>query len=407
VYAGSTGSTILPHVEGVVNIASVSWGDHLAFGEGDGRLDTPERLARRLRAWRTDLDAEVLHWRVMRTRIPGRFFAARGYRHPSLTAARRLDWDDVIDVPRLSAEAGLEPWLYVSLFDEGWPLAPARRRAVSYHNEMHGRHVAWQSDLTRTHPDWIVTDRAGRRRQWGVVSLAYPEARQAFITRWMDVVRPTAFAGIFVCLRSQSRPADHGDQFGFNAPAREDYRRLTGHGVEAPAFDPVAWRSLLGSYLTQLLVELRASLAALGRPVRLGVGAPRGDILGPPLGNATLHWRAWVRDGLVDQLVVDQRSWQCPSMWHQLWPMHRGRGYLPGAREETLPPLLDHLASVYAPLLGRTETRLFVARQWHSRDAERERDIARVPGVRGLAFSTFRHDNPAAVARGDWHAGRI
>jgi hypothetical protein len=223
----------------------------------------------------------------------------------------------------------------------------------------------------------------------------------------VDLLRPTGFAGVFVCLRSQSRPADHADQFGFNAPAREDYRRLTGHGVEAPAFDPVIWRSLLGSYLTQLLVELRAALAALGRPVHLGIGAPRGDILGPPLGNTTLHWRTWVRDRLVDQLVIDQRSWQCPSMWHQLWPMHRGRGYLPGAREETLPPLLDQLASEYGPRVDRGETRLFVARQWHARDVERERAIAGVPGVHGLAFSTFRHDNPAAVARGDWHAGRI
>lgn len=27
------------------NVVSVSWGDHLDFGEGDGRLDTPEKLA--------------------------------------------------------------------------------------------------------------------------------------------------------------------------------------------------------------------------------------------------------------------------------------------------------------------------------------------------------------------------
>ncbi|HEU5257636.1 MAG TPA: hypothetical protein VFU28_16695 [Vicinamibacterales bacterium] len=26
---------------------------------------------------------------------------------------------------------------------------------------------------------------------------------------------------------------------------------------------------------------------------RLGVGVARGDVLGPPLGNTTLHWRDW------------------------------------------------------------------------------------------------------------------
>ena len=94
-----------------MNIASVSWGDHLSFGEGDGRLDTPDAVARRMDAWRTGLGAGALHWRMMRTRIPGRFFAARGYRHPSQAAAERATWDDFDVVPRLAADAGLEPWL--------------------------------------------------------------------------------------------------------------------------------------------------------------------------------------------------------------------------------------------------------------------------------------------------------
>jgi hypothetical protein len=34
------------------NIVSVSWGDHLTFGEGDGRLATVEDLQRRMeRFW--------------------------------------------------------------------------------------------------------------------------------------------------------------------------------------------------------------------------------------------------------------------------------------------------------------------------------------------------------------------
>jgi hypothetical protein len=65
------------------NIVSVSWPDHLSFGEGDGLLDTPERVARRMGAWREELGASALHWRLMRARIPGRFSAARGYRHTS------------------------------------------------------------------------------------------------------------------------------------------------------------------------------------------------------------------------------------------------------------------------------------------------------------------------------------
>lgn len=389
-----------------MNIVSVSWGDHLTFGEGDGRLDTPERLARRMRAWRDEIGAGAIHWRLLRARIPGRFSAARGYRHPSLTAARAIAWDDFSSVPDLAHDAGLEAWLYVSLFDEGWPLPSPRVRAVSYHNAMHWQHVAWQSELTRAHHEWLVVDRSGRHRQWGVVSCAYPQARRAFIERWLGLLAPTRFDGLFVCLRSQSRPADHADQFGYNAPLRRAFRDRYGIDPVKDDYDPQAWRDTCGEYLTTLLVELRDALAARGR--RVGIGVARGDVLGPPLGNATLHWREWVRHGLVDQLVIDQNSSQCPSMWHRLWPMHSGAGYLQNYVDGTgLPPLAEHLRHGYAPVVDGTSTRLYVARQWHERSARTERELRAFPDVTGLVFSSFRHDNPASVARGNWMAGRV
>lgn len=389
-----------------MNIVSVSWSDHLSFGERDGRLDTPERVERRMRAWREELGAGALHWRILRTRIPGRFYAGRGYRHPSLTAAERITWDDFERVPALAHAAGLEPWLYVSVFDEGWPLAPARERAKSHHNPMHGQHVAWQSDMTRTHPEWIVVDRSGRRRQRGVVSLAYPEARRAFIERWARLIAPTRFDGLFVCLRSQSKPAVHGDAFGFNERVRDDLRARDGIDiVQDDDFDRQRWRDRLGQYITLLLEELRDALARDGR--RLGVGAPRGDVLGPPFGNTTLWWRDWVRRGIIDDLVVDQNSSRCPSMWHELWRMHQGGRYLPSRDGRAVPPLEEQLRTDYGPEVAARNTRLFVARQWCERDDEAERALLDIPGVTGLVYSSFRYDNPAPVQRDDWQAGRI
>jgi hypothetical protein len=389
-----------------VNIVSVSWADHLSFGEGDGRLDTPETIARRVPRWRDELGAGALHWRMLRSRIPGRFFAARGYRHPSSTANSGIAWDDFEHVPAIAHASALEAWLYVSLFDEGWPLAPARVRARSYHNAMHAQHVSWQSELTRTHPEWLVVDRAGRRKQHGVVSLAYPAARQAFIDRWTTLIGPTRFDGIFVCLRSQSRPADQADQFGFNEPARKAFLERHGVDITRDDFDRQSWRDLLGEYLTTFVAELRE---ALGKDRRqLGIGVARGDVLGPPLGNTTVDWRSWIRRRLVDHLVVDQSSSQCPSMWHQLWPMHRGTGYIQNYLDGSgLEDLTRHLRCVYGPEVEGTGTRLFVARQWRERSAERERELTSIPGVSGLVFSSFRHDNPAAIARGDWTAGRV
>jgi hypothetical protein len=58
----------------------------------------------------------------------------------------------------------------------------------------------------------------------------------------------------------------------------------------------------------------------------------------------------------------------------------------------------------YGPLARRTGIDLVVARQWSSRCDEEEAALRATPGVTGLAFSTFRHDNPGAVARGDFRA---
>jgi hypothetical protein len=353
------------------NIASVSWGDHLAFGDGDGRLETLPAIARRIAAWRDDLGATVLHWRLLRARIPGTFWVAPGCAHASQCAAERVAFDEFVEVPRLARAAGLRSELYVSLFDEGWPLASADLRATSHHNAMHGKDVAWQSRFSIDHPEFAVADANGVR-QWGVLALEDAAVRAHLIERFVGFLDVSEFNGLFVCLRSQSRPADHADQFAH-----------------------------CGDSLTQLLRDLRAALQPRGRT--LSVGVPRGDILGPPFGNAPLDWRIWARDGLIDGLVINQNASQCPSMWHQLWPMHRGTGYRQNyLTGEGLPPLEQHVRETYAPALAGTDVALYIARQWDARDAAIERRLAALPGVTGLVFSTFRHDNPDAIRRGDW-----
>lgn len=385
------------------HIVSVSWGDHLLFGEGDGRLATLDAVARRLDRWRDELRATTLHWRLHRTRIPGRFHAARGRRHPSQASGTEVDWDDLKSVPHRAKTAGLTPYLYVTLFDEGWSLAHKRAREISFHNAMHGQHVSWQSEFSRSHPEYLVVDRTGRERQWGVCCLGYPEVRAHFQDRFIRLLEGSGFDGLFVCLRSQSKPAPHGDHYGFNDPVRDDYLARHGKDIRTEPFEIAAWRDLLGEYLTMFLRELRAVLRA-GK-YRLAVGTPRGDVLGPPLGNTTLDWRRWVREGLVDELIVNQNSSRCPSMWHRLWPMHHSDGYACDYRTGAgMPPLVDHLAGDYNRLFSESEARLYVARQWDERSQIEEDRLCALPGVSGLVFSSFRFDNPGPIARGDWRA---
>jgi len=386
------------------NIASVSWPDHLVFGDGDGELDTVDGLRSRMEAWRDELGAAIVHWREVRTRRrEARYYAAPGNPRTSPRKIRSIRWDDFQVAPQLAHEFGMKAQLYVSVLDEGRPLPSKRERELSFHNAMHAQHITWQTKWSRANPHYAMCDRNGTVRQWGVMCFAYPEVRSFFCKRIQRLLRGYDFDGVFLCLRSQARPADFADQFGFNEPIRRDYMQRYGRDILTQDFDVQRWRDLVGGYFTQFLAELRQVLSKLG--LTLAVGVQRGDIIGPPLGNWTLQWREWVARDLIDELIIDQNSSRCPSMWHQLWPMYRGYGYLQNVADGyNVRPLIEDLDLAYGPALLDSRVNLYVARQWVPRSEEAEAELLAHPAVSGLVFSTFRHDNPEAIARGDFVA---
>lgn len=392
----------MTHPEG--NIASVSWPDHLVFGEDDGRLATVDALARRMDSWRDELGATTLHWREVRTRRDhGRTYASPGNPRTQQRRIREMAWDDFTIVPRLAHERGMRAELYVSVLDEGKPLPPRWERQQSYHNDMHGQHVTWQTTFSRANPEYTVTDRRGEAHQWGVLCFGYPEVRTHFRQRIRDYVDGYAWDGVFLCLRTQARPAVHADQFGFNPPVQAAMRERHGVDILTQDFDLEAWRNVRAEFFTTFLRELRGDLRERG--IGLSVGLQRGDVIGPPLGNWPVEWRKWAEEGLIDAMVIDQNSSRCPSMWHHLWPMHRGYGYVQNPIDDlNLSPLPTMLRDDYGPVAARTGISCYVARQWHERSPEDEERLRASPGVTGLAFSTFRHDNPGPIARGDFRA---
>jgi hypothetical protein len=383
-------------------IASVSWPDHLVFGEGDGKLDAVEGLERRMKAWRDEVGTMTIQWREVRTRVRlSHYYATPENPRTQERKINSVEWDDFDVVPRLAHDLGMSAQLYVSVMDDGRPLPSDEERARSYHNAMHGQHVTWQTDWSRDNPRFAVENRDGSLHQWGVLCYGYPEVREHMIRRIVGLLGSYEFDGVFVCLRSQCRPADFADEYGFNDPVRADFLQAHGKDIRAEDFDLPSWRSLQGGYFTEFLRGLKREL---GRRT-LSIGVPRGGIIGPPIGNWDLEWAKWVRDSIVDEIVVDQNSSQCPSMWHSLWPMHRGYGYLQNYIDgKGLLPLERDLEETYAPVLTGSAARLYAARQWDAPDEETERRLLSLDGVSGMVFSSFRYDNPGAVRRGDFRA---
>ncbi|MEW6716117.1 MAG: hypothetical protein AB1345_01245 [Chloroflexota bacterium] len=384
------------------NIVSVSWGDHLVFGQGDGRLATPKAVRQCMKRWHEELGAGSIYWRIPHAHLPGRYYRARGYPQ-TIEKRSSVDGDFLRKVPEMAHEMHMTAYVYLSIFDDGWPLPPHHVRQVSYHNAMHGQHISWQSNFSRLHPEYTLVDRNGNR-QWGVPCLAYPEVRTHFLERFLQFLGQANWDGLFICLRSQSHPADFADQFGFNHPIREEYLKRYKIDICTQDFDLQRWRDLLGEYLTLFIQEVRRATSKHG--LRLAIGAPRGDVLGPPLGNTTLEWRLWVQERWIDELIINQNSSRCPSMWHDLWPMHRGYGYLQNYLDGyNLPSLEEHLSTTYAPFFPPNgQVSLYIARQWDERSETEERGLLAHPAVHGLVFSSFRFSNPEAVSRGNWVA---
>jgi hypothetical protein len=190
-------------------IVSVSWGDHLSFGEGDGRLDTPERLRRPLAGVAGRAGCSLVALAHATCAYPWHL-CGRSWLPPSVeTAANGLGWDDFEIVPAMAREAGVSPWLYATAVGRRMAARPrgGAPRQLSQRDARPARGVAERSDSRSSR---VAGRRSCRpRAPAGVVSLSYPEARRAFIDRWIRLIEPTTFDGLFLCLRSQSPTRRH------------------------------------------------------------------------------------------------------------------------------------------------------------------------------------------------------
>lgn len=166
------------------------------------------------------------------------------------------------------------------------------------------------------HREWIPTDRYGIRRQTGPLEFAYPEARRALCEQLVKEVLRHDYDGLMLLTYVENTDQWFEDEFGFNEPIVQEFKRRYGVDIRTQSFDVAAWRKLRGEYFTQFLRELSTALHASGKKLGVTVDPRRPEFAQPWLGlpkmsnagSLEMDWRVWLSEGIVDEIMVGSQT---------------------------------------------------------------------------------------------------
>lgn len=259
--------------------------------------------------------------------------------------------------PGASAELGVEPnpiqYPYGTIYETQFP---------------------YMFKFARENPQYQLVDRKGKRYHYGVLEWAYPEARHYWVGLIKNIVENYDVDGIYMDTRTECMAPDFADQFGFNQPIVEEYRRRYSVDIRRQDFDLEKWRQLRGEYLSLFLKESAEVIHGKGKSFSLGTS--RGDYIGFPLGNMKLEWRKWISERIIDELHLDEHGWA--------WGTH-GFGYLTDSETERgLQPLEETVRSVYGPLCHKHGVKLyFKPSLYPGKDSEWKQRMRQMPEFDG------------------------
>ncbi|MBN2456324.1 MAG: hypothetical protein JXB29_07310 [Sedimentisphaerales bacterium] len=299
----------------------VSWGDLIYFygPETDPGLYTRRQIRNMMKYWK-DQGFTQAYWRS-EMQNPDFVWnrSTIGATH-SFIQSEIVNIEQKLDTTRaareIAKEMGLEFYYWHSIYDDGTPPDVKTRIWSSG--------FPWRNSFFDKHPELDILDRNGNK-QWGVRELAYPLARQQKIDEYIDFVQKYRPDGILLYLHSHSAAGEHGDQYGFNPVIVDEYKKRYGIDIltdqrfdyKDPNFNQKAealekWRALRGEYLTQFLREMKAALNEIQPGIKIAINTQGGDYFGPPFGNMKIDWRTWIKEDLINVLIV--RAWMAGSM---------------------------------------------------------------------------------------------
>lgn len=218
---------------------------------------------------------------------------------------------DTVSPDELAVKAahdrGMEIWGMGTLWDWG---APADTPGFGDYP------FTFESKLKLENPEWAPVDKYGARRQGGPIELAYPEAREALVAMTVKETLKAGYDGIALLTYVENYSLRFEDEFGYSDPIVEEFKRQYGIDIRTEPFRRGAsredWLRLRGSYVTAFLRELKAELAK--HNVKLGMVVNSNEPRLPQswnvpelmitAGSQIMDVDTWVREGLVDELLV-------------------------------------------------------------------------------------------------------
>jgi hypothetical protein len=236
----------------------------------------------------------------------------------SETARINREFQTTLHASRAAAAQGIAFWGVFHFFDYCG-------KAECMAGGSRGTAAFWGRDpWMEQHPEHRVWDRARITYMSGIVEYGEPAVRAEHLRRveamFAQEWRP--YAGIFMHTYIENMEASYTDQYIYSDYAVADFKKRYGVDVRTQPFDLEAYYAMRGSYITQLLRELRPIFKKHGKQLAMILNAenmdwpqawlagravwPKDATVPYTLQQGRLHmdWRTWVKEGLVDELHV-------------------------------------------------------------------------------------------------------